>query len=82
MAVDRNRIEPKRLYLNLNVDSGSWSRWCSAEHPHVLPTDLVPSVLADLDDQALEDFVVLIRQLRDRTRAERYPDRFPIRRQA
>ncbi len=59
-SIYRCGLYPKALYMGLGVDQSTFSRWLSLEHDQVMPMDHLPSVLALLDRQALDELVDLI----------------------
>lgn len=64
MAVDRNGLMPKELYIDLGVDAGTWSRWTSLEDDRTPPIAELPLILSHLDDQAWQDFKALVATLK------------------
>ena len=63
MSCDRLHKMPKQMYIPCEVDAGTWSRWTSYEHPHTLPSEKLPIVLAQLGEKAETEFFTLIKRL-------------------
>ena len=59
-AIYRCGLYPKAIYMDLEVDQSTFSRWLSLEHDQVMPMDHLPAVLALLDDQAADELVQIL----------------------
>lgn len=64
MAVDRCRLMPKEIYIDLGVDAGTWSRWTSLEDDRTPPLSELPIILAHLDETAWQEFMALVQSLK------------------
>ena len=61
-AIDRLELLPKQVYMELRIDSSTFSRYESLQHEHTVPMGLLPGLLRVLDQKALDDLIAVLRR--------------------
>lgn len=63
MAADRCELMPSDQYKPMGVDHGTFSRWTSLDDDRSIPLAYLPTLLAQLDEEALDVFETKMREL-------------------